>query len=113
MGHHSHFACTENGSKLIVGDDGMLSSNVQIRTGDSHSFVDLEGRRINHAKSAVIGNNCWICKDAKVLKGVHLEGDVIVSTEAIVTKSFGINILLGGTPAKVLKENVSWDKERV
>lgn len=113
VGHHSHLACTENGSKLIVGGDGMISSYVQIRTGDSHSIVDMEGNRINQAQSVEIGNHCWIGEGAKVMKGVTLEGDDVVSTGAIVTKSFGKNVLLGGMPAKVLKDNVSWDKERI
>lgn len=113
VGHHSHLACTENGSKLIIGDNVMISSYVQVRTGDSHSILDMEGKRINFAKSVVIGNHCWIGEGAKVLKGVTLEGDDIVSTGTIVTKSFGKNVLLGGIPAKVIKENVSWDKERL
>lgn len=113
VGHHSHLACTEDGSKLIVGDDGMISSYVQIRTGDSHSVVDMVGNRINPAQSVVIGNHCWIGEGAKVMKGVTLESDDVVSTGAIVTKSFGKNVLLGGVPAKVIKDNISWDKERI
>lgn len=113
VGHHSHLACTEDGSKLIVGDDGMISSYVQIRTGDSHSILDMDGNRINQAQPVIIGNHCWIGEGAKVMKGVTLEGDVIVSTGAIVTKSFGKNLLLGGVPAKVIKDNVKWDSERL
>ena len=113
VGHYSHLACTEDGSKLEVGSDGMISSYVQVRTGDSHSIVDMEGNRINKAQRVVIGDHCWIGEGAKVLKGVTLEGDVIVSTGAIVTKSFGKNVLVGGIPAKVLKENVNWKQERV
>lgn len=113
VGHHSHLACTEDGSKLIVGDDGMISSYVQIRTGDSHSILDMESNRINQAQSINIGNHCWLGEGAKVMKGVTLGGDVIVSTGAIVTKSFGKNVLLGGIPAKILKDNVTWDKDRI
>lgn len=113
VGHHSHLACTEDNSKLIVGDDGMISSYVQIRTGDSHSILDMDGNRINQAQSVIIGNHCWIGEGSKVMKGVVLEGDDIVSTGAIVTKSFVKNVLLGGIPAKVLKENVKWDKKRI
>lgn len=113
VGHHSHLACTEDGSRLIVGDDGMISSYVQIRTGDSHSIVDMEGNRINPAQSVHIGNHCWLGEGSRVLKGVTLEGDDIVSTGTIVTKSFGKNVLLGGIPAKIIKENVTWDKERI
>lgn len=113
VGHHSHLACTEDGSKLIVGDDGMISSYVQIRTGDSHSILDQDGVRINNAQSVYIGNHCWLGEGSKVLKGVTLDGDVIVSTGAIVTKSYGRFLLLGGIPAKIIKDNVRWDKERL
>lgn len=113
IGENSHLACTEDNSKLIVGADCMISANVQIRTGDSHSILDNNGKRINSAMSVNVGNHVWIGDGARVLKGVTLEGDDIVSTGAIVTKSFGKNMLLGGIPAKVLKENVTWDKERI
>lgn len=113
VGHHTHFACTEDGSKLIVGDDGMISSYVQIRTGDSHSILDMDGKRINPAQSVNIGNHCWLGEGSKVMKGVTLDGDDIVSTGAIVTKCFGRNVLLGGIPAKIIKENVTWDSKRL
>lgn len=113
VGHHSHLACTENGSRLTIGDDCMLSSYVQVRTGDSHSILDMEGNRINPAQSVHIGNHCWIGEGAKVLKGVTLNSDVVVSTGAIVTKSFDSNVLLGGIPAKIIKENITWDSKRL
>jgi acetyltransferase-like isoleucine patch superfamily enzyme len=113
VGHHSHLACTEDGTLLSVGNDCMISSYVQVRTGDSHSIIDMEGNRINHALSVLIGDHCWIGEGSKVLKGVALEGDDIVSTGAIVTKSFGKNLLIGGVPAKVLKDNVNWKSDRI
>ena len=113
VGHHSHLACTEDGSKLQVGCDGMISSYVQVRTGDSHSIIDIDGNRINKAKSVLIGDHCWLGEGSKVLKGVTLEGNDIVSTGAIVTKSFGPNALIGGVPATTIKENVNWDNKRL
>ena len=112
VGHHSHLACTGDGCCLSVGANGMISSYVQIRTGDSHSIVDLDGHRLNLEKSVKIGDHCWLGEGSKVLKGVTLEGDNVVSTGAIVTKSFNRNVLLGGIPAKVLKENINWKSER-
>ena len=113
VGHHSHLACTEDGRELLIGQDCMISSYVQIRTGDSHSIMDENGNRINEAVSVSIGDHCWIGEGAKVLKGVCLAGDDIVSTGAIITKSFEKNVLIGGVPGKVLKDGVSWKSERI
>lgn len=113
VGHHTHLACTEDGRKLYVGNDCMISSYVQIRTGDSHSILDLDGNRINKAESVRIGDHCWLGEGSKILKGVILDGNNIVATGAIVTKSFGRNTLIAGVPGKLIKENVTWDKERI
>ena len=108
----SHLAVTEDGSQLTIGEECMISSNVQVRTGDSHAIFDASGRRINHAASVHIGNMVWLGEGCKVLKGVTLKNNTIVSTGAIVTKSFEGNVLIGGIPATVLKENVSWSHSR-
>lgn len=111
----SHLAVTEDNSKLIIGENCLLSSHINVRTGDSHSIIDIsEGnnQRINPAKDIMIGNHVWIGEGAKILKGVVLGEDVIVSTGAIVTSSFENNVLVGGVPAKVLKQSVSWDHKR-
>lgn len=109
----SHLAVTEDGSKITIGADCMISSNVQIRSGDSHSIMTLNGERINPAESIEIGDHVWIGQGAKIMKGVTLEKDSIVSSGAIVTKSFSHNQLIGGVPAKVIKECVTWDKQRL
>lgn len=113
VGRHTHIACSEDNSEIIIGGEGMISSYCQIRTGDSHSVTDLEGNRLNPASSVYIGEHCWLGEGSKVLKGVTLGCDSIVSTGAIVTKSFGNNVLLGGLPAKVLKENINWNEKRL
>lgn len=109
----SHLACTEDGIQLVIGDDCMISSSVQIRTGDSHSILDMEGQRINPAHSVKIGNHCWLGQGCRILKGGELGENVIVSTGAIVTKVFGDNVLVGGIPAQVLRENVTWESRRI
>ena len=114
IGHHSHLACTENRSKLLIGDNGMISSYVQIRTGDSHSILDNDGNRINYAQSVIIGDHVWIGEGAKVLKGVTLQSDTVVATGSIVTKSYDKkNVLLAGVPAKIIKEDITWLSERI
>lgn len=55
----------------------------------------------------------WLGEGCKILKGVSLGDNVIVSTGAIVTKAFAGNVLIGGIPAKILKQNVRWSHSRI
>lgn len=109
----SHIACTEDGRHIIIGKDCMLSSNVHIRTGDSHSIIDMNGKRINEACSVFISDHCWIGEGAKIMKGVRLETDTVVASGTIVTHTFPSNVIIAGNPAKVIKESVSWDSRRL
>ena len=113
IGRRTHLACTEDNSNLIIGNQCMISASCQIRTGDSHSVVDMGGTRLNPAASVIIGNHCWLGEGCKVLKGVCLSENTIVSTGAIVTQSFGSNCLLAGVPAKVIRTDISWDEKRL
>jgi len=113
IGNDTHIACTENESELKIGKNCMISSFVQIRTGDSHSILDTEGNRINYAKSVEVSDHVWIGEGAKVLKGVTIGKDSVVSTGAIVTKNFGEKVLIGGIPAKVIKDNINWNSQRI
>lgn len=113
IGRQTHIACTEDNSQIIIGGGGMISSYCQIRSGDSHSILDLDGNRINPAASVRIGEHCWLGEGCKVLKGVTLGDNCIVSTGAIVTKSYGSNVLIGGVPAKIVKENINWNEIRL
>ena len=56
------------------------------------------------AKPIKIGDNCWIGGHAVINPGVILGNNVVVASGAVVTKSFGDNVVIGGNPAKVLKE---------
>lgn len=113
IGHHSHLACTENNSALTVGDDCMLSSYVQIRTGDSHSILDLDGQRLNRASDVVVSKHCWVGAGAKILKGTFLDSDSIVATGAIVKGMYPSNVIVAGNPAKIIKNDVTWDSQRL
>ncbi len=110
----AHLAATEPGKKIVVGKDCMLSTDIVFRTGDSHSIIDRQtGKRINHAKDIKIGNHVWIGANATVLKGVNIDDNSIISSGAIVTASVPANSIAGGIPAKVLKNDVNWLREKI
>lgn len=102
------------GTIINVGDNCLFSSGINIRTGDSHSILDLENNRINPSKDVVIKNHVWVGNKAMILKGSTILEDSIVSAGAIITDSFDEkNVIIGGVPGKIIKRNINWDKERI
>lgn len=91
---------TEIGSGTIIGqyfsvhpENHLFSDpNVEIR----HQGVERNGIKI--------GKNCWIGSKVTVLDGVDLGDNCVVAAGSVVTKSFGDHVVLGGVPAKVIKE---------
>lgn len=112
---HTHLAATEPNSVLSVGEDCMFAYDIDVRTGDSHSIIDLNtNKRINYAKDVIIGNHVWIAAHVTILKGSIISPDSVVATRSVVTKDFKkSNVLIGGSPAKILKERITWDRKRI
>lgn len=103
------------GKSIRIGNDCLFSANIQIRVGDSHSILDtVTGNRINPSKDVEIGNHVWIGNSVDILKGAKISDNTIVGTRSVVTgSSYPPNCVIGGVPAKILKQEVSWHYERL
>lgn len=109
----AHLACTE-GKRIVFGDDCLVSNEVIFRTGDSHSILDMDGRRINHAKDVIVGNHVWIGNRAILLKGATIPSECVIGTGAIVPSgSYESNSVIAGVPAKVIQSNIAWSYDRI
>lgn len=115
VGHNTHFsgkthmACIE-GKKVHIGERCLFSDTITFRTGDSHSILDSDGKRINKAKDITIGDHVWIGQQVIVLKGSTVGADSIVGTGSLLTgKTYDSNSIIAGIPAKIVKQHVSWD----
>lgn len=110
----AHFAVTEPDRSIVIGEDCMFSTGIELRTGDSHSIIDNTTQmRINYAKDIHVKNHVWIGANAIILKGVTLGNDSIVGTGSLVTADVPDNCIAAGIPAKVVRENINWLKKRV
>lgn len=110
-----HLAVTEPKSKITIGEDCMFAYDIDLRTGDSHSILDSTTmKRTNYARNVEIDDHVWVASHVSILKGVKLLKNTVVATRSVVTKSFEKEgILIGGTPVKVLKEGITWDRKRI
>ncbi len=109
----TELACIE-GTEIIIGEDCLFSSNIKLRTGDSHSILNEEGKRINPSLGIEIGNHVWIGNDVKILKGVKIGSGSIVGTGTVVTREIANpNVIIAGNPGKIVKQNIGWLTERI
>jgi acetyltransferase-like isoleucine patch superfamily enzyme len=102
----------EERNSIEIGQDCMFAWGIDIRCGDGHPILDLAtGRRLNSTKNIIIGKHVWLAANVQVLKGVSIGNNCIVGARAVVTKNIPANSLAVGVPAKVIKNNVTWDRE--
>lgn len=91
-------------AKVTIGDNCLIGPQVGIYTA-CHPLDPIErnsGKEF--AQPITIGDNCWIGGHATINPGVTLGDNVVVASGAVVTKSFGDNVVIGGNPARILKE---------
>lgn len=111
---HAHLAVTEPHSVLEIHNDCMIAKHVEIRTGDSHSIIDMQtGKRINKAANVTLKEHVWVGAHAKILKGVTVGNNTVIATGAIVTGDIPPYSIAAGIPAKVIKTNTDWKRERI
>lgn len=106
--------CAVNGrSRLIIahgleiGPQTTVSWDCEFLDEDWHE-IRRPGGRMCPDKRIVIGPRVWIGAHAWIGKGVRLEEGTVVAAHSVVTRSFGPNVLIGGSPARVLATDVEW-----
>lgn len=109
----AHLAAIE-GTRIIIGNNCLLSGDLHFRTGDSHSILNMQGERINPSKDIVIEDHVWIGTKVTCLKGTHVSRDCIVAATTTLCKDYSTtNVIIGGVPGRIIKTDVNWSSERI
>jgi len=99
--------------KVTIGDNCAISWDCQFLDEDFHEIYypkkDKNHKKITRTNDIYIGNNVWIGCGVKIYKGSYIADGSIVASNSIVKGKFEQkNCLIGGHPAKILKENAHW-----
>lgn len=90
---------------ITIGDGVAIADGALIRDCDDH---DIQYDGYEKTAPVVIGDHVWIGQRATILKGVTIGDNAVVAAGAVVTKDVPANTIVGGVPAKVIRENVTW-----
>ncbi|EKG84345.1 maltose O-acetyltransferase [Vibrio paracholerae HE-16] len=101
---YANFGCVIlDVAEVRIGDNCFIAPQVGIYTA-THPIDPIQRNSgLEFGKPIRIGNNCWVGGHATINPGVTLGDNVVVASGAVVTKSFGSNVVIGGNPARVLK----------
>ena len=94
-----------------IGENCMLASNITIFNTDAHPVFNKDTREIiNKVNGVEIGRHCWLGTNSTILKNTQIADDCIVGWGSVVSgKHLTPNCAIAGNPAKVVKENITWD----
>lgn len=101
------------GSTISIGNECMFSHDIYIRTTDSHSIIK-NNKRINAAKSIIIGNHVWIGMQCLILKGANIPNGCVIGARSTISSSvMEANCIYVGSPAKIINRDITWKRERI
>ncbi|OAH59762.1 hypothetical protein AWH49_03210 [Domibacillus aminovorans] len=92
------------GKEIVIGDNCNISWDVVIMDRDYHRLNKQE-----HVYNPVyISDNVWIGCRSVILKGVKIGKGAVIAAGSVVTKDVPPNTVVGGNPAKILRDNIYW-----
>ena len=96
--------------KMVIGDGAHIARDTIIRTSDGQTLIDPETMLpTDPPEDVIIGNHVWLMSRCIILKGSHIPNGCAVAANSLVNKKFTEeNLLLCGTPAKIMKRNIRW-----
>ncbi|MFB4169363.1 maltose acetyltransferase domain-containing protein [Virgibacillus sp. JSM 102003] len=91
--------------EIRIGDNCFIAPGVHIYTATHPLNANERISGVEYGIPVKIGHNVWIGGGAIINPGVKIGDNVVVASGAVVTKDVPDNVVVGGNPAKAIKEN--------
>ena len=91
--------------RVVLGQGCMVGEYTSIRDAN-HKLDATSTRSSGHISAPIdIGSNVWIGRGTSVLMGASIGANSVVAANAVLTKPIGAQQIVGGVPAKALRQN--------
>ncbi|GBF35597.1 maltose O-acetyltransferase [Desulfocucumis palustris] len=90
--------------EIRIGDNCFIGPGVHIYTATHPQNPFERATGAEYGRPVNIGNNVWIGGKAVINPGVKIGNNVVVASGAVVIKSVPDNVVVGGNPAKIIKQ---------
>lgn len=106
IGHDCHIGAI---NEIYIGNNVLIGSKVYI-SDHSHGNTSYEDllktpieRPLYSKGKVIIEDNVWIGEGVVILPAVTIGENCIIGANAVVTKDFPPNCIIGGNPAKIIR----------
>ena len=96
------FICAAN--YIDIGDDTLVGQNVTIMDHEAHGIEPEKRRLLGPIGTIKIEKNVWIGNNVTILKNSEIGENSIIAAGTVVSRKFTKNVIIGGVPAKIIKE---------
>ena len=96
---------------LTIGAGSAISWGCQF-LDDDWNTVHYPNQRVKPPQ-ITIGRHVWIGSNVSLLKGVSVGDGCVVASGSVLTRSYPAGCLIGGNPARILRESIHWGKDAV
>ncbi len=87
---------------VIIGDNTMIASHVQITTS-THDYAVRPYRDYRKNAPVTIGRNVWIGTGAIILPGITIGDNSVIGAGSVVNNDVPENTVVAGVPARVIR----------
>lgn len=93
------------GKKIELKGHVSAGRDVDIRDTNAH-LIAMDGYKI--LRPVLVENHVWLCSNVHICPGVKIRAGSVIAANTVVQQNVAAHSLVGGTPAKVIQQNIAW-----
>lgn len=102
---HVNLSCYfMDGATITIGNNCFIGPYTGFYTAAHPNAPAPRNEGLEQARPITVGDNCWFGANVSVMPGVTIGDNCVIAAGAVVTKDMPDNSIIGGVPARVIRE---------